>query len=379
MCAKSGNEISVKTLGLIVNPVAGMGGAVGLKGTDGRSVLKKAVSLGAKPIAPARAKLFLSELKFAEGKMRLFAGAGSMGEEEAISCGFACTVFGKRKKETTAEDTREIARKIADAKVDLLVFCGGDGTARDILEAINISIPVLGVPTGVKMHSSVFAVNPKAAAKIAIGFLWSELPLREAEVMDVDEEAFRAGRVSSRLYGYLLTPYEPFLIQEAKMASPITETELRNQAAIAIYIIENMKPDVVYILGPGTTTRTIGDLLDAKKTLLGVDIFCNKKMVTSDVNEKQILAAIQGKPAQIIVTPIGGQGFIFGRGNQQISPEVIRQVGLNNIVVVATENKLRSLKSLRVDTGDAELDAAFRERKIKVVADYKAEYEMQVE
>ena len=163
------------------------------------------------------------------------------------------------------------------------------------------------------------------------------------------------------------------------MASPITESELRNQAAIAIYIIENMKPDVAYIIGPGTTTRTIGDLLDAKKTLLGVDIFCNKKIVASDVNEKQILEKIRGKTAHIIVTPIGGQGFIFGRGNQQISPEVIHRVGLDNIVVVATAGKLRSLKSLRVDTGDPNLDDAFRARSRKVVADYKTEYAMPVE
>jgi predicted polyphosphate/ATP-dependent NAD kinase len=379
LCAKVENEVPVKTMGLIVNPVAGMGGAVGLKGTDGREVLKRAVLLGAKPIAPERAEFFLSELKFADGKIRLVVGAGNMGEEEAISCGFACTVFGKRKKETTAEDTREIARKIADAKADLLVFCGGDGTARNILEAINIDIPVLGVPTGVKMHSSVFAVDTKAAAKIAISFLWEELPLREAEVMDVDENAFREGRVSSRLYGYLLTPYEPYLIQRAKMASPRTESELRNQAAIAIYIIESMKSGVAYIIGPGTTTRTIGDLLDAKKTLLGVDIFCNKRIVASDVNEKQILEAISGKTAQIIVTPIGGQGFIFGRGNQQISPEVIRRVGLDNIVVVATEGKLSSLKSLRVDTGDPNLDDALRSRKLKVVTDYKTEYMMRLE
>jgi len=370
---------SAKTLGLIVNPVAGMGGAVGLKGTDGAKILKQAISLGARPMAPTRVMSFLSELKFVEDRIRLVVGAGNMGEEEALSCGFACTVLGERKKETTAEDTRQIARKIADAKADLLVFCGGDGTARDILEAINLSIPALGVPTGVKMHGSVFAVDPTAAAKIAIGFLWGELPLREAEVMDVDENAFREGRVSSRLYGYLLTPYEPYLIQGAKMASPMTESELRNQAAIAVYIIENMKPDVIYIVGPGTTTRTIADLLDAKKTLLGVDVFCNKKIVASDVNERQILKIVQDKTAQIIVTPIGGQGFIFGRGNQQISPEVIRRVGLDNIIVVATESKLRSLKSLRVDTGDPKLDDAFRARSFKVVADYKTEYAMPVE
>jgi predicted polyphosphate/ATP-dependent NAD kinase len=154
------------------------------------------------------------------------------------------------------------------------------------------------------------------------------------------------------------------------MASPTTESEMQNQASIAVYVIENMKPDVVYIVGPGTTTRTIGDLLDAKKTLLGVDLFCNKKLVATDANEKQILENIKGKPTQIIVTPIGGQGFIFGRGNQQISQEVIRRVGLDNIIVVATEGKLRNLKSLRVDTGDSSLDDMFREHPIRVITDY---------
>ena len=162
------------------------------------------------------------------------------------------------------------------------------------------------------------------------------------------------------------------------MASPMTESEVRNQAAIAIYIIENMEPNVTYIIGPGTTTRTIADLLDEEKTLLGVDLFCNKKLVARDVNEKQILKEIKGKTVKIIVTPIGGQGFIFGRGNQQISPAVMRRVGRNNIVVVATKNKLRTLKSLRVDTGDPKLDDALRGY-IKVVTDYGKEHMMRVE
>ena len=377
--SNTASALQVKAIGLIVNPVAGMGGAVGLKGTDGKAIVNRARSLGAKPIAPVRAQAFLSELNPVKSGLRLVVGAGSMGEDEAKGSNFIYKVLGKRKKETSAEDTVAIAKKMVDADVALLVFCGGDGTARDILKAIGTSLPVLGVPTGVKMHSAVFAVNPQAAARVVMRFLYEALPLREAEVMDVDEKAFREGRVSAELYGYVLAPYEPHLIQANKLASPMTESELRNHAAIGVYIIENMKSDVVYIIGPGTTTRTIGDLLDAKKTLLGVDLFCNKKMVANDVNETQILTAIAGKPAQIIVTPIGGQGFIFGRGNQQISPEVIRRVGLDNIIVVATESKLRSLKALRVDTGDANLDAAFRERKMKVVTDYKTEYAMQVE
>jgi predicted polyphosphate/ATP-dependent NAD kinase len=261
----------------------------------------------------------------------------------------------------------------------LLVFCGGDGTARDILNAVDTKFPVLGVPTGVKMHSAVFAVNPTAAARVTARFLLGGLPLREAEVMDVDEKAFREGRLSAELHGYVLTPYEPHLIQANKLASPMTESELRNQAAIAIYVIEEMKPDDIYIVGPGTTTRTIADLLDAKKTLLGVDLFIDKKLVARDVNEKQILAAIRDKTARIIITPIGGQGFVFGRGNQQLSARVIREVGLENIIVIATESKMRSLKNLRVDTGDSELDVTFRKRGVRVITDYKIEREAKVE
>jgi len=379
--SSSEKHSSPKTVGFIVNPIAGMGGAVGLKGTDGQEILSKALSLGAEPVAPARAASFLSELRSIGLGVRLVVGAGIMGEDEARACGLAHTVLGESKRETSSEDTKRTAKLMADEGVDLLVFCGGDGTARDILNAVDTHFPVLGVPTGVKMHSAVFAVTPQAAARVTARFLLSELPLREAEVMDVDEKAFRKGQLSAELLGYLLTPYEPHLIQANKMASPMTESELRNQAAIAIYIIEEMKSDVIYIVGPGTTTRTIGDLLYAKKTLLGVDLFCNKKIIARDVSEEQILEAIRGKTAKIkiIVTPIGGQGFVFGRGNQQLSPRVIRQVGLDNVVVVATAGKLRSLKTLRVDTGDAELDAAIREHKVRVVTDYKTEHAAKVE
>ncbi len=370
---------ATKTIGFIVNPIAGMGGAVGLKGTDGKAILDEAISRGAKPIAATRAETFLTELSPIKGSIRLLVGAGDMGETEAEKCGYTCKTVGEKHQQTNPEDTKTIAQGMVDAQVDLLVFCGGDGTTRDIQKAVDLKLPVLGVPTGVKMHSAIFAVNPRAAARVVYRFLNGELPLREAEVMDVDEEAFREGRLSAELYGYMLSPYEPHLIQANKMASPMTEDEVRNQAAIAIYIIESMQPDTLYIVGPGTTTRTISDLLDQKKTLLGVDLFENKKIIAKDVNEKQILQAIVGKPAKIIVTLIGGQGFVFGRGNQQISAKVIRQVGLENIVVVATESKLRSLRSLKVDTGDAALDAEFRARKLKVLVDYMRWEEMSVE
>ena len=368
-----------RLMGFVVNPVAGMGGAVGLKGTDGKDVLQKALLLGAMPVASVRAEIFLSELKQIRSEVRLVVGAGLMGEDEARSCGFDCVVVGKRKAQTSAEDTLRVAEKVLDLGVDLLVFCGGDGTARNILEAVGTAVPCFGVPTGVKMHSAVFAVDPRAAARLVVRFFWGELPLREAEVMDVDEVAFRAGRLSAGLFGFLLMPFEPFLVQGAKVASSLSEGELRNQAAVAVFVIELMEAGVLYVVGPGSTTRTIGDLLDVRKTLLGVDIFLDKVVVGADVGERQILNAIHGRKAVIVVTPIGGQGFVFGRGNQQISARVIREVGLDNVLVVGTRSKLDGLRCLRVDTGDVKLDELFRSRGLDVAVDYKIMRRMCVE
>ncbi len=373
------NPLPIKTLGFIVNPVAGMGGAVGLKGTDGKQTLKKAILLGAKPTASQRAETFLSELSVSKASLKLLVGAGSMGESEAKKHGFSLEIKGQVGKETTSEDTKRTVKAMLDSGVDLLVFCGGDGTARDIQEVVDTKVPVLGVPTGVKMHSAIFAVSPIAAARVTIRYLWGEVPLHEAEIMDIDEEAFRAGHLSAELYGFMLSPFEPHLIQGNKLESAMTEDELRNQAAMAIYIIEQMKPNVLFVVGPGTTTRTIADLLDQKKTLLGVDVILDKKIIAGDVNEQQILRATKDKAAQIIVTPIGGQGFIFGRGNQQISSKVIRQIGVCNVVVIATKSKLDRLKSLRVDTGDLELDKELRANEINVVTDYRIIQKMSVE
>ena len=372
-----------KTIGFIVNPVAGMGGAVGLKGTDGAAILEEAIARGAKPIASQRAEVFLSQLDAVAYQrnltINLVVSAGEMGETEAQNHRFFFKTIGEHKKNTSPVDTECAAKAMVDCHADLLVYCGGDGTARDILRAVETKVPVLGVPTGVKMHSALFAVSPQAAARVAVAYLRGELPLRESEVMDINEDAFRQNRLSAELFGYVLSPFEPHLIQGNKMESPMTQNEVENQAAIAVYIIEKMQPDVLYILAPGTTTRTIADLLDQKKTLLGVDLMKDKKIVAIDVNENQILHAIECKKTQIIVTPIGGQGFIFGRGNQQISARVIGKVGLDNITVVATKSKLDKLSSLRVDTGDSELDAMFRENGIKVVTDYKTVKQMPVE
>ncbi|MEM2320481.1 MAG: ATP-NAD kinase family protein [Candidatus Bathyarchaeia archaeon] len=363
-----------KSIGLIVNPIAGIGGSVGLKGTDGEDTLEKALSLGAKPVAPYRAETFLSHLKnLISGEVDLLVGAGWMGEFESNRVGLKYIVIGQRKDITTARDTKEVAEKTLKKGISLLVFCGGDGTARDILDVIGLSLPVLGVPSGVKMHSAVFAVNPEGAARVVSRFLLEGLPLKEAEVMDVDEEAFRENQLSAKLYGYMLVPYEPELIQGVKETSLSTKDELYNQAAIALYFIDKiMEPETVYILGPGTTTRAIAALLDERKTLLGVDLLLEGKIIRHDVNEADILEAIKSKRAKIVVTPIGGQGFIFGRGNQQISPRVIRSAGPENIIVIATKHKIRGLSYLRVDTGDSELDQMLRGY-MRVIIDYGEE------
>jgi predicted polyphosphate/ATP-dependent NAD kinase len=369
----------IKTIGFVVNPVAGMGGAVGLKGTDGEQTLQQAIALGAKPLAAKRAEIFLTGLLVVKSHLKLIVGAGDMGESETKKLGYTYSVVGETKTKTTAKDTKAVAEAIVKAGVDLLVYCGGDGTTRDIQKAVGMKLAVLGVPTGVKMHSALFAISPQAASRVVIQYLWGYLPVQEAEVMDINEQAFRAGHLSAELYGYMLSPFEPHLIQGNKLASSVATNEVENQAAIALYVIEKMQSGIIYIVGPGTTTRTVADLLEQQKTLLGVDLFLDKKIIAQDVNEKQILEQINHRGAKIVITPIGGQGFIFGRGNQQISAKVIGQVGLDNILIIATKSKLDRLNSLRVDTGEVRLDAEFKERGVQVIFDYNAVRDMTVE
>lgn len=350
----------MKKLGLVVNPVAGMGGRVGLKGTDGKEILRKALALGAEPVAPERAAHMLKKLGPAKSRFALITYPREMGEDEARKTGFEPEVIGSiTPGKTSAEDTKRAAREMADAGVDLIVVVGGDGTMRDVYDEIKNDVPVLGVPAGVKIHSGAFSTSPEAAAETVMKFLWEELPLKEAEVMDVDEEAYRAGRLSAKLYGFVLTPYEPTLIQGTKVASLEAEAEVEQQRAIAKYVVEVMEPKTVYFLGPGTTSRAVAEALGEEKTLLGVDVVQNGKIIARDVNEKEILKWLNGGGV-VIVSPIGGQGFILGRGNQQFSPAVLKRVGKENIWVLATPQKLSLTPTLRVDTGDQNLDKEFK-------------------
>ena len=346
-------------LGLIVNPIAGIGGRVGLKGSDGAKVQKRAMELGAVPQAQRRAIEALKRLRDVEG-LQVVTYPGEMGEEAARACSFEPEVIGAiTPGQTTAEDTREAASEMQRRGVDLLLFAGGDGTARDIYAAVGTSMTVLGIPAGVKIHSAVYATHPRSAGQLAALYLQGKVSgLREVEVMDIDEEAFRQNRLSARLYGYLKIPFRTSLVQSQKMPSTGEASAL---AAIAEDIVTKMEEDVLYIIGPGTTTRAIAEEMELEKTLLGVDAVLNRELVARDASESQLLALLQehgGGKARIVVTPIGGQGYLFGRGNQQISPQVIERVGRERIIAVSTPEKLYALGSqpLLVDTGSRAVD-----------------------
>jgi len=363
-------------MGFIVNPIAGMGGRVGLKGTDG--VLEKAIILGAKPVAPKRARKFLTKLRNLEllAKIKIITCPGLMGEWETREIGIKFEVLPLPMKiKTTADDTKKAVRTLISEKwhTDLIVFVGGDGTARDILDALGEKrIPVIGVPAGVKMYSGIFAVNPEEAAEVVKAYVEGGAEITEFEIMDADEEAIRRDRFELRLYGYLRGPYLPMRIQGTKQLSPATLDEKENQRGIAKSIMEEMDHNATYILGPGTTVKTLAEMLGFKKTVLGVDMYVDGKII-NDVNERVILENVKDwRKTWIIVSPIGGQGIIFGRGNQQISPEIIKRVGREHIIVLATKDKIQRLKNkaLMVDTGDPEVDEMLRGY-IKVITDYR--------
>lgn len=361
-------------LGVIVNPIAGMGGSVGLKGTDTPEILADARARGAEPRAPGRMTAALSFIKEgAPEDLEVLTAAGPMGADEARAAGFEPTEIGSVGSETSATDTQAAAREMAAQGVDIVLFAGGDGTARDLVAVLGTDMPALGVPAGVKMHSAVYAKTPRSAASAVLEVLTRQVDIREHEVMDIDEAAFRTGSVSARLYGYLAVPHLPALVQGVK-AGGVSGDKVA-LAGIAADIVERMEEGRLYILGPGTTTRAVARALGLEKTLLGVDMVRDRKLIAQDVGEAEIAAALEeAGEGTIIVTPIGGQGHFIGRGNQQISADVIRRVGVENILVAATMEKLASLddQTLQVDTGDEMLDKALSGWR-RVVTGYHAE------
>jgi predicted polyphosphate/ATP-dependent NAD kinase len=338
-----------------------MGGKVGLKGTDGPERLQEARRRGAVPVASAYARRALLRMANTLAEVEILAGAAELGEIVVHGLGLQPTLIGPGAQAlTTAHDTRIAATDILERGADLILFAGGDGTARDIVDVIGSKIPILGVPAGVKMHSAVFATNPENAGDVAARFLSAGNPalsLRDAEIVDVEEQS-QGLRVSTRLYGYARVPYERRRVQHAKAAARHDDDAALD--ATCREIAHGMRPGTLYLLGPGTTTQAIMRHAGVDGTLLGIDALCDGRLVGYDLDERAILALLASyQAAWVIISVIGGQGCLFGRGNQQISAEVIKRVGRDRILVVSGLDKLLALDSqgLFVDTGDAAADA----------------------
>ena len=365
----------MKKIGWIINPIAGLGGPAGMKGSDRAEALAKAERLHVPPVAPERARQVLTRLFPFRDNMALFCAPGPMGEEIARASGFSPLVVGSLPKTVTnARDTQRIAREMAERKVDVLVFVGGDGTARDICSAVGTDLPVLGVPSGVKMHSAVFAIHPAAAARLLQAFLDERpLPTRLQEVMDLDEAAYVGGRVSARLYGYLRVPFVRSYIQSAKAGSRGGENVL---PGIAAHIEERMagEAETMFCLGAGTTVMAVKERLGIAGTLLGVDVVQNGCLLVQDADRPTLDALATQGPVKLVLSPIGGQGFLFGRGNQQFSPELISRCGKDNLIIAAPAEKLAAFAGapLLVDTGEEAVDRMLYGY-IRVITAYHAE------
>jgi len=343
-------------LGLIINPWAGIGGSVALKGSDG--VAAEALALGAVPLAQQRAKAALDQLIPFKAQVQILTVAGLMGEDLARELGFAVTVVYQSSSEpSTAADTEAAARCLATAGIDLLLFAGGDGTARNICSVVDTQTTVLGIPAGCKIHSGVYAITPAAAGKVVAQMIQGELvSVQEAQVMDIDEAAFRQGSVRAKRFGQMQIPTELRYVQSVKSSGKESEELVLDD--LASYVVAQMDPDTRYVMGSGSTIAAVMAELGLPNTLLGVDVVENGELIAADVTASQLQRLIKPGATKLLITLIGGQGHIFGRGNQQLSPTVIRQIGRDNIQLVATKTKLQQLngRPLISDSGDAALD-----------------------
>lgn len=353
-------------IGLLINPLAGIGGPLALKGSDGDEIVSKALSAGAECLSSQRAEVALSQLSNFSNDIEWFTAPSSMGEHCLKRCGFSFTVVGELSQEkTTAEDTQRIAKELVEQKIDLLLFAGGDGTARNLVDAIAYDVIgqqqlVLGIPAGVKMHSGVYAISPQAAARVVQEFLQKKpVSISLQEVRDIDESLLREGQVNSKYYGELMVPNDERYVQQVKNSGELDDSAM--QMEIAAGIVDQMDNDTVYIVGAGTTPKAVMDELALPNTLLGVDIILGRELIASDLSAAElldILARYPYHPIQLIMTATGGQGHIIGRGNQQLSSVLLNKIGKDNILLLLTPNKLAALngRPLLMDSGDKELD-----------------------
>jgi predicted polyphosphate/ATP-dependent NAD kinase len=343
-------------IGLVVNPVAGLGGAAGLKGTDGPDTVAEALRRGAVPQAGPRAARALAILARAHPGQPILAGPGPLGADWAVGPRVKVPDIGPLTG--TARDTK--AAVAAMGPVDLVVFAGGDGTARDVAACLPPGAGMLGIPCGVKMHSGVFAVSPEAAGHLLADLVGAPDRLRwtgEAEVMDIDEAALRQGRLAPRLYAHARVPLAAQRMQAAK-GGPRRDSAA-GLAAAAAEVAAAMPAGVLHVIGPGTSAGAVTRALGIAPTLLGVDAVLDRRRVARDATAAELSALAGDRPVRLILGVTGQQGFLLGRGNQQIGPDLIRRAGREGLIVLATEDKLAALATPRlwVDTGDPALDA----------------------
>jgi len=359
-------------IGLIINPLAGLGGPAGFKGSDGMAM--QALALGVEAKSAQRTQTALEVLLPLRERLEFVTFPGPMGADLLTVMGFAHRVVGELAAETSsAADTHQAVALLQDAGVALILFAGGDGTARDICAAVREGQPVLGIPAGVKIQSGVYAISPRAAGELTARLVEGGLVrLSSGEVRDIDESALREGRVTARWYGELTVPQEGGYVQQVKQGG--VESEELVLGDLADWLQDSWESDVRYVFGPGSTLHGLAQNLGLTTTLLGVDVIENGQLLASDVTEAQLFELVNGHPTRLLVTAIGGQGHIIGRGNQQISPRVLRAIGLEHLRVVATKRKLGTLEGrpLLVDSGDVQLDAAFPDV-VRVWAGYKEE------
>ena len=348
-------------LGVLVNPFAGIGGALALKGSDGAEIREKALAMGAEQKANEKMAKALSILEALSGQFTVVTASGEMGETVCESLGIPYEViYTPNDEQTECEDSDRAAKAMVEANVDLLLFAGGDGTARNICSVVGTQVPVLGVPAGCKIHSGVYCVSPSAAGQVVSQMIAGELVSEmDAEVRDIDENAFRDGKVIAKHYGEMRVPAELTYVQAVKMGGKEDEALVLDDIAAYVSEIMSDEPDTYFVMGSGSTVGAVMEFLGLDNTLLGVDVVKRGELVASDVTAKELVALTQDKPTKVILTVIGGQGHILGRGNQQLSPAFIRQIGKQNMLVVATKQKLQALngKPLQLDSSDAALDA----------------------
>jgi predicted polyphosphate/ATP-dependent NAD kinase len=342
-------------LGCVINPVAGLGGSVGLKGSDGADVQARARALGGTPRAPVRVAELLGALR--DAPLRVVAPRPPLGPSPD-GTGLPVEPVGPDAwpQATGAGDTEAAVGHVLDAGVDLLLFAGGDGTARDVHRALRargaLDRPVLGLPAGVKMHSGVFAVGVGAAAELLRELAAGGVPEAVlAEVRDLDEDAVRSDRVVTRHFGDLLVPASPLSVQQVKDGAGVNPAE--QTADIAAYVAETLDPAGPWAFGPGSTVAAIQQALGLPATLLGFDLVVDGQPVVRDASRAELEAHADG--LRVVLTPTGGQGHLLGRGNQQLGPSVLRRMRSEDLWVVATPAKLAGLRGrpLWVDLDDA--------------------------